>query len=218
VTINEELEAAADAWQALAEEAVAAAPKQLSSEARRQALREALTQVDVIRLAELTKKLSGMVEQMLANPLDEAAEVCDADELAAIMAEQVDMQEIEDLLKLRYQLRRARIFAHITATHIQDAVSDPDYAPGEVAVPSLGRKFTREGGSPKLKLDEEKLRGLLAPEDMLKVFKTEVKTTITLDHDALVKLIATDPELMDVVRQCIISVGHTPSSFHVRNL
>jgi hypothetical protein len=213
------LEAAADAWQALTEEAAAASPeKQPSSEQRREALREALDKVDIVRLAELTKRLSGLVEQLLANPIDTETE-CDEAELARHLEEHLAFQELADLIKLRYDARRARIFGRITADHIANAVDDPDHAPGEVEVPGTERKFTREGGKPKLKLDENKLRGLLSGEQQNRVFTVEmVKPKIVLDQDALIKLVAEAPELMDVVRQCIISVGHNPSSFHVRNL
>ena len=218
MTINDELEAAADAWQALAEEA-APKEKRVSSEKRRAELREALDKADIVRLAELTKKLSTAVEQILANPInEEAEEECTDAELQAILTEQLDMSEIEDLLKLRYQLRRARVFAHITAAHIANAVSDPDHAPGEVAVPGTAHKFTREGGKTKLKLDETKLLELLPPETTKEVFRSKTVTEIKLDEDALVKQIVKNPDLMDVVRQCILSVGHTPSSFHVRDL
>jgi hypothetical protein len=219
VTINEELEAVVDAYEALVEEAAAAPERQLSAEQRRTELQNALDKVDVVRLAELTKKLSGLIEAMLANPIDaEAEEPCTEAQLAALMTEQLDFQELADLLKLRYEARRARVFAHITAANIADAVPDPSYAPGEVEVPSLGRRFTREGGNPKLKLDEAKLRELLGGHHVEKVFKREVEIKHVLNEKALMKLVAKEPELMEVVRECIISVGHTSQSFHIRNL
>jgi hypothetical protein len=217
MTINEELEAVVDAYEALAEEAAAAPEKQLSAEQRRTELQNALDKVDIVRLAELTKKLSGLVETMLANPIDaESEEPCTEEQLAAMMTEQLDFQELVDLIKLRYEARRARVFAHITAANIADAVPDPGYAAGEAEVPALGKKFTREGGKPKLNLDYDKLRKLLGDEYSAKVFKQVVKTETKLDEKALTKLVVKDPNVMEAVRASIISVGHTPSSFHIR--
>jgi len=216
--INEELEAAAAVQALLAAAAVTQIDKKRSAAQRQEALAAAVVGQDLERLLELQDKMARAVDTALVNTTEDDTLVCTPERLAALMKEHIDFTDISDLLALRYQLRRDRIFAHITAMHEQAGVEDPDHAPGVVPVPEHHKKFTREGGKIKVTLAEGRLAELLGPERAQKVFQTVVKTETVRDDDALMELVREDPAVLEMVRDCVVPGGYTPMSFHVRNL
>ena len=216
--INEELEAAAAVQALLTAAAVTQLDKKRSTAARLEALAVAVTQQDLERLLELQDKMAKAVDTALTNTTEDDTLICTPERLASLMAEHIDFTDISDLLALRYQLRRDRIFAHITAMHEAAGVDDPDHAPGAIPVPEHGRKFTREGGKIKVTLAEGRLAEMLGPERAKRVFQTVVRTETVRDDDALMELVREDPSVLEMVRECVVPGGYTPMSFHVRNL
>jgi hypothetical protein len=217
--IDMELEASAALAALMEETALAVTPDRIPTTAQRKAaLQAALDTVDLERLIDLQDKMARAVDQILANRWDEATELCTDEQLKALMVEHLDQTDITDLLKLRYEARRAHIFAHLTALNVVNGVDDPLHAPAEVAVPELGKKFVRQGGRPKVTLNEAKFTELIGPERAAAIFKTRTVTETYRDDDAIMALVAQDPSVMELLRECIVAGGHTPSSFHVRNL
>lgn len=215
--INPELEAAAVTWQSLLDEAAPAAPAKIpTAKARKEALRQMIEVVDLDKFVHIQDQMTSVLDQILANAINaESEEICTDAELAAYMQEYLDSQELKDLFELRYQMIRARIFAHMTAV---DGVG-----PTEIPMPAFDKKFTREGGKTRFGLDEseagrDKLAHLLGPERWARIIKQTVVTTYSLDHDAIVKLVNEDPAVMEILRACVIPTPPTKTSFHVRNI
>ena len=104
----------------------------------------------------------GIVGQIVANTIDpDNLGPRNDGQLESLMVELLDQKDVKRLLEVRYAMIRAAIFAHITEANRPRSIADPERAPGEAAVPALGKKFTREGGRLKATLDPDKLRTAL---------------------------------------------------------
>ena len=140
------------------------------------------------------------------------------------MVELLDQKDVKRLLEVRYAMIRAAIFAHITEANRAKGLADPERAPGEAAVPTLGKKFTREGGRLKATLDHDKLRKALGARRWKKVTNevtvpaVEEHTELVLDEDKILELVRKDPTVLELFRDCVTADRYTPQSFHVREL
>lgn len=223
-TINEEMEAQAQLQQWM--ESVATPlphEKKLSAEQRQQALAAAITETDIDRLLDLQDKMKQAIDQITATNFDPDTQLTEA-QLENLMQGWLDHQEIKDLLTVWYAMIRTRVFAHITEVNAIKGFEDPEIAPGEVPVPSMGRKFVRQGGKAQFDLDEEKLAEKLGPNYWKKVRKAVLVPAVPehieyhLDHNAMVELVNEDPTVMEVFRECVVTGKRSTISFHVRDL
>lgn len=201
-------------------ESAAPAPRGLTAQQRREALVTAIQKFDLERLIDLQDKMARTVDQIVANEIDaDSTETLTPAELESFMREFLDEQEITDLLKLRYDAIRTRVFGHITAINVEQGL--PGESAAEVEVPEMGKKFVRQGGKPKVRLDHEKLAELLGAERWGQVHSEvtiPARVETKVNQDALLALVHADPAVMEIVRQCVTQDGTTPQSFHVRNL
>lgn len=201
-----------------------AASKPLTGAQQREEISQAFTKKDMAKLQRLQETLGMLVIGILENQIDpEEMELLDEDSLVALMRERLDQQELGALLKLRYELIRTRLFNHFTTDAKLKGLPEPEWEPGEVEVPSLGRKFVRQGGRAKNTIDLDALR-----EAMGKDWDTVVKGRLvaavnipehieyTLDEDKLLAAVNQNPKLMEIVRDCVVPGGRTVQSFHVR--
>lgn len=220
--VSEEMDAEAT-LRALMDETVAPAGGKQSGRARAAQIAEAITVKDLDELNALQAKMTGIIDQIVANSFDvEDVGQCTDEQLEALMVELLDNKDLKRLAEVRYQMIRKRIFSHLNAVHAANKVIDPEQAPGEVPVPSLGKKFTREGGRVKALLNHDELRERLGEERWAQVCNVEVipeHTEYHLDETKLMALAAdSGREVMDILRQCVHPGARTPQSFHVRNL
>lgn len=216
---------AAASLQSLIDAAAEARPKPPTGAARKAALTEAIRQSNIDKLMALNEKMSGIMGRILANKdITETLGLLTESELLALMEELEDEQRVKELLEIRYQSIRSAVFAHITETHRAKGVPDPERTPGEAPVPALGKRFTREGGKPKAKLDQDRLAAKLGKKRWDEVCKKVVVPAVAehveyvLDEDRIVALAQRDPDVLEIVRDCVIPGMARTASFHVREL
>ena len=140
------------------------------------------------------------------------------------MVELLDQKDVKRLLEVRYAMIRAAMFAHITETQQGLEHREPRAAPGEAPVPTLGKQFTREGGTLKATLDHDKLRKALGARRWKKVTNAVTvpavaeHTELVLDEDKILELVRKDPTVLELFRDCVNVDRYTPQRFHVREL
>lgn len=218
-TLLEDIEIAST-LQGLIDAAAEALPSIPTGTARKAEIAAALDNGDLDELIALQEKLEGIIDRILDNKIDLTdTEPLTATELYNLMVERLDQADVQRLLEIRYQMIRARVFAHITAVHRLNDVPDPEHAPGEAPVPELKKRFTREGGRGKATLDFTRLAEMLGPERSERVFRTEVipeHTETRLDEDALLALVAEEPALLMTIKDCVVPGGYRTARFHIR--
>lgn len=183
-----------------------------TADTRREAHRQAIESTDIDHLLALQDKMTTLIDTITANDLGDTN--LSPEHLSTLMAEFLDQRDIKELLDARYQMIRSAIFAHL------DTLGGPG-TPGEVPVPTAGKKFVRQGGRQKFALDEEALIAALGPQRATRVLPTRVvpeHVERTFDTDAALALIAEDPSVLEVIRAHVTEAGRTPLSFHVREL
>jgi len=211
-------------FQALLDQAVETAPTP-SGKDRAAKIAAAITDRDVEELFALQGKMIRVIDQIVANVIDpEDLGTRSEEQLGELMIELLDQKDVKRLIEVRYQMIRAAIFAHITEENRAKSIPNPERAPGEAAVPVMGKKFTREGGKLKASLSQDKLRQALGEARW-----AEVTTTVTvpavaehtkqeLDEDKILELVRKDPSVLELFRSCVTADRYTPQSFHVREL
>jgi hypothetical protein len=215
--INDALEAAAD-LQSLIDVAAEETPAESKTGvARAREIAEALTTGDLDALMTIHSTLSSLVDQIVSNVIDpEHLGHLDDDKLYDLALEHLDRKDAERLLEVRHKLVRAAIFAHITALNEAKGVHDPAHAPGEAAIPALGKSFYREGGKLKATLNKTELETKLGSDRWGQVCKAVLVPAVPehveyhLDEDALLAMVKTDPAVMEIIRDCVVPGGYSP--------
>lgn len=201
-------------------QSAARAPAGSNKRERKERFARIIAGTDPEALFELRDKVDSMISQISSNEIDASRSLRTAEELDALMREEIEQREIKELLEARYEMRRAAVFDHITQVNADNGVADPEFAPGEIAVPEREMKFSRRGGKPKTGLDQGRLAALLG-DRASKVFRSVVvpeHVETEFDEDALMELVASDPGVLELVRDCIVVQGRTPVSFHIETL
>lgn len=162
--------------QSLIDAAAEHAPAQTKSgKARKAEIDAAINSGDIDELMGLQERMSTLMGKILSNKLDmENLGKMTDDEVESLMVEYFDVKEVQRLLNVRYAMERLAVFAHITELNKEKGVSDPEHTPGYAKVAKLGRKFTREGGKLKARIDQVKLRELVGDKVWAKITDTEV--------------------------------------------
>jgi hypothetical protein len=218
---NEELEG--DQLAALLEEVGEAAAPKLTVAQRQQIVANAIEQKDIDQLFALQAKMADLIKQLAANGKLQPADLSE-DKLAEVLDEYLNLRELEAVYKVRYQMIRTLIFAAITDKLAANNVTDPEHSPGELPIPQRGMKFARQGGRRKVTLDKAALADKLGPKRWERVCKAVVVPAVPeheeeqFDQDALFELVAEDPSVMELIRECAVVGGYTPSSLHVKEL
>jgi len=210
--------------QSLLDQAVESAPAP-SGKDRAAQIAAAITDRDVEELFALQSKLIGVIDQIVANGIDpDDLGTRTEEQLRGLMVELLDQKDVKRLIEVRYQMIRAAIFAHITEENRTKNIPNPERAPGEAAVPVLGKKFTREGGKLKASLNSDKLREALGEARWAEVTTAVVVPAVAehikqeLDEDKILELVRRDPSVLELFRSCVTADRYTPQSFHVREL
>lgn len=221
-TIDDALEA--DSLQALMDVVTEEGSHQSlkTSVQRTEEIAKAITDGNLDELINLQSKMGTAVLRITENVLDmENLSTLSQDQLRSLMEELLDQKDIGRLLAVRYEMIRLAVFAHITEVHKQAEVHSPEWAPGEAEVPSLGKRFVREGGKVKPVLDYDKLRAKLGEEKWAQVCTTTVipeHVETKVEDASLFALVRKDPSAMEILRECLAPGGHTPQRFTVKPL
>ena len=215
-----ELEAA-ETLQDLIDAAASAVPVSQTGTTRKLKIAEAIRTNDLDELIALQEKLELIIDRILGNQIDtEDTTLLSPEQLFDLMVEALDQKDVMRLLEIRYQMLRTRIFSHITEENRFKGVADPEHTPGEAPVPGLRKRFCREGGRAKAKLDHDRLAEKLGPERAEQIFRTEVipeQTQTFLDENALFALVRKDPTVLEVVRECVVPGGYGTTRFQIRD-
>lgn len=227
MTINEALEAASleALMDTMADEVVnpAPTPSQASRKAAHEAAMENLD-ANIDHMLAMQEKMQNAANQIVGNIIDlkDSGPELSAEALKALMIELQDAKDIANFLKTRYEkMLRPIIFAHITELLAAKGVPEPQFAAGDAPVPSLGKRFARTGGKAKTTLDFEKFAELLGEERWNQVHTTTIipeRTETKLDEQALIKLVASDPSIMELFKQCMRVDSRTNQALNIYNL
>lgn len=202
--------------------------KRITSEQRKDRHREMLEQFDLDKLLAMQEKMSKAIDLMTANSfVDDAGEVALTPARAeALMIEMLDQIDIKELVEVRREAIRTAVFAHLTEEAERRGEADPEFVPGTIPVPSLGKKFVREGGNRAAPtLDETMFRQALG-EDWEQAYNVEVvpeqiipaHVQHTLDPEKVMALADANPAVLEALRKSLIPGDRRTPSFTVRNL
>lgn len=188
---------------------------------RKQAYREMWTEDNIEKMIEVNDILDGLIDRIRDTNLEGEGLV--STELAtALMQEHLDRQAVTEAFDARKGLVKARIFLAIDALLAAQGIEDPQHHNGEVDVPELGLKFTREATSPgKRELDEGKLRVVLGEELWKKVCDKEIipaTVEFKLNTTRLLDLANADVSLLDKIAECIKPAVPQAGRLNVRKL
>lgn len=221
-TINEDMDAAVALESMMTDVAYEKMPSKAEIQAAQLA---AINETDIDHLLELQEQMTNIIDIIVGNTIDlnNLGEL-DGEQLEAHMEEYLNQKPVKQLLELRERMIRAALFAHFTEKNRRNKVADPEYAPAEQNVPRFGKRFTREGGRLKSRLDRDKMAQVLTEAQFKAVYKTRhVEEQVIKAHDeeyfdseALKALIGSNFALLDVLKEAVVPEGRTPNSFHVR--
>lgn len=188
---------------------------------RKQAYREMWNDDDVEKMIEVKDTVEGLVDRIRDTNL-EGEGIVSADLARALMQEHLDRRLVTEAFDARKELVKARIFLAIDAVLAAEGIEDPQHHNGEVDVPELGLKFTREATSPgKRELDEGKLRVALGEELWKKVCDKEIipaTVEFKLNTTRLLDLANADVSLLDKIGECIKPAVPQAGRLNVRKL
>jgi hypothetical protein len=194
---------------------------------RKDSHRNMLDGFDIDKLLTMQDKMSRAIDRMTANQIDlEEPGVLGPEKAEELMIEILEQTDIKELLEVRRELIRAAVFAHITEEARREGRSDPEFAPGSVAAPGLGKKFVREGGNRAAPtLDETMFREALgaAWEEVydVQVIPEQVipeHVEYTLDPEKIMRMAEKDPQVLEALRSSLIPGSRRTPTFRIRNI
>ncbi|QDH91779.1 hypothetical protein SEA_PHRAPPUCCINO_104 [Mycobacterium phage Phrappuccino] len=172
---------------------------------RRAAQRKAIEEFDLDRLLDLQEKMSRVIDTLTKNELrlDEGGTLT-PEQAESLMAEHLDEREIAELLEVRKEMIREAVYEHL------DQTVGPNTS-GALEVPTLGKKFCREGaglGTPKV--DEQRLQGVLGErwdevcvEEVIPAQVIPERRERRFSLDRLLDLAQRDPQILEALGSCL---------------
>lgn len=198
--------------------------------ARKAKLLQALETYDVERLLELQKTMSDFVDLVTQNPLTEIAsgadKILDSSRAEVLMRRFLDQREIDELVSVVKDLIRTTVFSHFDALGKAAGLEDPENHNGVLEVPEVGKKFCREGtGYKDPEIDSIKLQELLG-ERWSTVCTAELvpeqvipeHVEYTLSVEKALEMGRKDPEVMEILRDCLTPGAPKPARLVVKDL
>jgi hypothetical protein len=183
-----------------------AVPEKSTVATRKEAYRKMWADYDVDKLIEVKDLVEGLIDRISSTDL-EGDGVISSDLAKQLMQEHLDTRAVTEAFDARKELRKARVFAAIDAVLEARGIEDPQNHNGEVEVPELGLKFTREGaGMTEGGLDEGKLRVVLGEEMWKVVCDTEIipaTVEYKLNTTRLLDLANADPAILTKIGECV---------------
>lgn len=222
--INQDLEQAATLQALIDAEAEDLPTAGQTGTARSKAIAAAISSSDIDELMALQVRMSGIIQQIVANKIDlDELGLLDGEQREDFLRELLDQKDVKRLLDVRYDMLRSAFFAHITEANKAKGVHNPEHTPGEIEVPALGKRVVREGGKVKASLDLPKLQAALGKK-WAKVTETvhheavAAYTEQVFDEDKMLELATSDPKVMEIMSKCIKPAGYGTERLMVRNL
>ena len=200
--------------------------KKLTSAQRKDGHRSMLEQFDLDKLLEMQKKMSVAIDRMTANQLTDEPGFLSPTKAEELMVEMLDQIDIKELLEVLREDIRTAVFSHITEEAARNNDPEPEYATGSIPVPSLGKKFVREGGNRAAPtIDETMFREALG-DNWERVYDVQVipeqvipeHTEYTLDPQKIMALAEKNPEILEALRKSLTPGKRRTPSFTVRNM
>lgn len=186
---------------------------------RKAALAEAVKSYDVEKLAHVQQIMQDYVDEVARIAPEEPRTLTPA-EAHVLMNEAVLNREIVEFVEMRYEAIRELAYMSIDAD-LTAKGKDATITSGRLAVPTLGKVFCKEGaGLNAPAVDHAKLKELLG-EDADLVFKEEVipeQRVTKFDEEALARLAAEKPEVVEHLRASLIPGKAKTPRFNIRPL
>lgn len=189
--------------------------------ARKKAYKKAIAELDVELLSKVEDAMTGYLDNLLTVDFT-TPRALEATEATTLMGEYKRLAPISEFLAARRETMKDIVFSSLDETV-------GEFTNGEIRVPELGKMFRREGaGKPAPELDLELLIEALDPADAAKIVKTTTipehtvvvpETTVTeLDEEALLNLIQSNPETMQLLKNAIKASTPKAGKFIVRDI
>jgi hypothetical protein len=192
--------------------------------ARSAEISDAIVTKNVDELMKLQDRLSSIITTIMCNEIDiDSLGLMSDDDLQSCARELVDQKDVKRLIEVRYGMLRTAFFAHITKLNEMKGTRDPQHDPGEVLIPILNKRITREGGKKIAKLDRAKLKEQLTDEQWQSIHTAHIVPAVAehieyeLDEDKLLALVQKTPKVMSVFSDCVKISGRTPQKLNVRD-
>lgn len=201
--------------------------KKLTAAQRKDTHRAMLEKFDIDKLLEMQEKMARAIDRMTANQIDlEEPGVLTPEKAEELMIELLDQTDIKELLEVRRELIRAAVFAHITEEARRENKPEPEFVPGVIPVPSLGKKFARDGGGRAAPVLDETLFREAMGAAWEEVYDVEVipeqiipeRIEYTLDPDKVMKLAESDPKVLEALRKSLIPGDRRTPRFTIKNM
>src|SRR3954463_5402946 len=139
------------------------------------------------------------------------------DEAVAVMNELLTLRTTQEALETRRLMIKDSAFDHIELELAAQGEPDPKNTNGHLSVPSVGKKFCKEGAGigPQI-LDWDVVENGLSEEDWHDIHVTMI--TSTPDRDRLADLVTQKPELAKVVKAALSPGEPKVPRFTVRDI
>lgn len=194
---------------------------------RKDRLRQALEKLDIDRLLELQETMKSFVDEVTGNEvvMDEPRQLTKA-ESVTLMRRLLAQRDVAEFLEVTKDLTWELVRTSIMEAAAADGHPDPEHANGRLEVPEEGYAFCLEANGQKdPDLDEAKLEALLGDRwaDVCDV--EHVEEQVIPAHDVyefspekLMAAAATDPVIMEAVREALIVGGWKPGRRMIRTI
>lgn len=191
-------------------------------ESRKKAWTESIESFDVDRLIGIQEEMDQFIDLMKTLSKTGSDEVVLAPQEAVdLMKEYLSNKNIAEFLEARKAMVREMVFLSIEEKLREEGVEDPVNTNGSIEVPSLGKKFCKEGAGYKDPvLDMAKLKSELGSKFDKVVVKKVIPEQVVeeVSEDLLVELAQNDPEVLKAIQESVVNGKPKSAKFVVRNM
>jgi hypothetical protein len=213
------------AYQAIVDkvEADVRSTKVVNRKARVERFKEAVSKLDRGQLAKANSLFKGYLRQVRDNaPLSENMDeprLLTVKEAEGLMGEMLSIKEAKDILAAREEEVKRLAFSHLTEQFAADGEDFPELINGSIDVPSLGKRFSREGAGRKdPELQEKVLRSIVGEGVWAKVVDTETVVVEKLNIGKFMALAAKNPALLADLSRSLKVGEDKPGRLNVRDI
>jgi hypothetical protein len=193
---------------------------------RKAGYQDMLKNFDLARLVEMREKMSRAIDMMTAHQTHADTVLIPPWLAEKMMIEILDQTAITELLMARREMIKEAVFDHLNEVAVQKGISNPEHTPGEIEVPSLGKRFVREAcGRHAPTLDEDAFREALG-DRADQAFDTHVvprqvipkHVEHTLSPEKVLELVNKDPAVLEMLRTCLTPGNYRTPRFVVKDM
>lgn len=194
---------------------------------RKQSYRNALETLDETTLLAMQESMSDFVDLIHALDLDPSTIQLPAEKAVALMKIMLEYEKISEFTLTFHEMVREIVFKVITEQNAEKGEEFPEHVNGDIKVPELGKRFTKEGTGRKApivdqvglsKLLGEEIWNEVCDEELVEAHWVPERVERRLNIEKLMKRAYQDPQLMPKIEQCVVPGDWKSPSFWIRDL